>query len=360
MTVAIVHDYLTQRGGAERVALSMLDAFPEAPLYTTLFEPDTTFADVDASRVHTSPLNQVPLLRRNHRLAFPLLAAAVSRMHVDADVVVCSSSGWAHGVDARGAKVVYCHAPARWLYQSDRYLRQLGWVARLSAMALHEPLVRWDRRAARTAERYLVNSTHVADSVRELYGVEAEVLPPPPVVTPAGPRHAVAGLGRDFVLCVSRLLPYKNVDAVVEAFRRLPDADLVVVGDGPDAERLQKLAGRNVRLLGAVDDATLRWLYAHAAALVTASYEDFGLTPLEAASFGKPTAALRFGGFLDTLVEGRTGLFFEAPQPDAVAPCVETLLAEHWDQATLRRHAAHFSPEHFAHRLHEIVDEVTA
>jgi glycosyltransferase involved in cell wall biosynthesis len=360
VTVAVAHDYLTQRGGAERVVLAMLDAFPQAPLYTTLFEPDTTFEEMDPARIHSSPLNRVSLLRRHHRLAFPLLAPTVSRMHIEADVVVCSSSGWAHGVDSTGAKVVYCHAPARWLYQPDAYLRGRGRGARLLATALHERLVRWDQRAASTADRYLVNSTHVAHAVREIYDRDAEVLPPPPAVTPAGPRHTVPGVARDFVLCVSRLLPYKNVDAVVGAFRRLPDANLVVVGDGPDADRLRQLAGPNVSLLGAVDDATLRWLYANAAALVTASYEDYGLTPLEAASFGKPTAALHFGGFLDTLVEGKTGRFFPDPEPDAVAACVQTVLDQHWDSGTLERHAAAFSREHFVGRLREVVAEVGA
>jgi glycosyltransferase involved in cell wall biosynthesis len=358
VTVSIAHDYLTQRGGAERVVLAMLAAFPGAPVYTLLYDPPQTFPEFRAVRVVTSPLNRVALLRRNHRLAFPVLAGAASRLRVDGDVVLCSSSGWAHGVTAAGMKIVYCHAPARWLYQRATYVRELGRPARVAADVLHEPLVRWDRRAAGTATRYVANSSHVARLVRDLYGSEAEVLPPPPALTPAGSYETVDSLEPGFVLCVSRLLAYKNVDAVVEAFARLPGERLVVVGDGPEAGRLRSLAGANVSFLGVVDDARLRWLYANAAALVAASYEDFGLTPLEAATFGTPTAALRFGGYLDTLVEDETGVFFDAPQPDAIAAALRALLGRSWSGSALEARAERFSSAHFVNRLRKIVEEV--
>jgi glycosyltransferase involved in cell wall biosynthesis len=360
MRVAIAHDYLTQRGGAERVVLNMMDAFPSAELHTLLYDPPGTFPEFDRAHVRASPLNRVPLLRRKHRLAFPVLAGATDRLRVDADVVVCSSSGWAHGVKTPGAKVVYCHSPARWLYQPDAYLRGAGAAARLAARALRGPLARWDRRAARSANRYVVNSTHVARSVRRLYGIEPEVLPPPPALTPDGPHRAVESVEPGFILCVSRLLPYKNVDAVVTAFRRLPDERLVVVGDGPEWARVAQLAGPNVTLLGRVDDARLRWLYEHAAAVVVASFEDYGLTPLEAAEFDKPTAALRFGGLVDTVADGETGLFFGAARPEEIAEVLRAVLVERWSARALETHAARFSHERFVGRLREIVDEAAA
>ena len=356
LEVAIVHDHLVQRGGAERVVLSMLDAFPQAHVHTLLYDPPGTFPEFDGARVRPSALNRVPLFRRKHRLAFPVLAGATERLHIDADVVVCSSSGWAHGVKTPGAKVVYCHSPARWLYQPDAYLRGAGAAARLAARALRAPLARWDRRAARSADRYLVNSTHVARSVRRLYGIEPEILPPPPALTPDGPHRAVESVAPGFVLCVSRLLPYKNVDAVVEAFRRLPDEQLVVVGDGPEWARVARLAGTNVTLLGRVDDARLRWLYEHASAVVVASFEDYGLTPLEAAGFDKPTAALRFGGLVDTVADGETGLFFGDASPKEIATVLGAVLGERWSAETLEAHAARFSRRRFVGRLREIVE----
>ena len=149
--MAVVHDYVTQRGGAERVVLAMLEAFPSAPLYTSLYDPERTFPGFRDADVRALPMNKLALLRRRHRLAFPLLARAFSGLEVQADVVFCSSSGWAHGVRTRGRKVVYCHAPARWLYQSDRYLRRGRGPASAALAAFRPRLLEWDRRAAATA-----------------------------------------------------------------------------------------------------------------------------------------------------------------------------------------------------------------
>ncbi len=355
--VALVHDYLTQRGGAERVVLTLAEAYPAATVHTSLYDPDGTFAGFGAHRITTLPLDRIALLRAHHRLALPLLAPAFSRLTVDAEVALCSSSGWAHGCRATGRKVVYCHTPARWLYQTDRYLQGSSRLASAALSVASPALRRWDRRAAATADRYLVNSRVVRDRVADIYGLDAEVLPPPIGFGPEGEREPVDGIEPGCYLCVSRLLPYKNVDAVVEAFRRLPGERLVVVGSGPTAEQLAASAPPNVTLVGTVGDAGLRWLYAAAAGLIAASYEDFGMTPVEAAAFGKPTAALRWGGFLDTIVEGTTGVFFDEPTPGAVAGAVGQLAATHWDAGVLAGHVRGFAVERFVARIAEIVDE---
>jgi len=356
--VAVVHDYLTQRGGAERVVLSLVRAFPEAPLYTSLYDAGGTYPEFASLDVRPLWPNRLRPLRTHHRLALPLLAPAFSGAHVDADVVVCSSSGWAHGVQTARRKLVYCHNPARWLYQSNIYLQAGASAARAALRPLRRPLVRWDRRAAGTADRYLVNSTAVYERVRDLYGIEARVLPPPPRLTPHGETAAVDGIEPGFLLCVARLLPYKNVAAVIEAVRTRRDARLLVVGTGPEEARLRALAPLHVSLLGTVSDAEMRWLYASCSALVAAAYEDFGLTPLEAASFGKPVAALRFGGFLDTVVEGETGVFFAEPTADAIASAVERLRTETWDRDRLRSHAEVFSEERFIAAVRAEVEEL--
>ena len=364
--VALAHDYATQRGGAERVALVMAQAFPGAPMYTTLYHPAGTFPEFAPLDVRTSPLDRVGLLRRHHRLALPLLAPAVRATPIEADVVLASSTGWAHGFPASGRKVVYCHAPARWLYQTDRYLGPgrgaQRWVAARALGALAPGLRRWDRAAAATADRYLANSTVTARAVREVYGIEAEILPPPPAMLPAGPETPVPGVEPGFLLCVARLLPYKNVDVVVEAVRRSPGVRLVVVGDGPEraalAQRVRDLP--RVHLAGRVDDAHLRWLYRSCAALVAASYEDYGLSPLEAAAFGRPTVALRDGGYLDTVRDGVTGEFFDAPDPDLVADAAARALARTWDPRVLTAHADDFAAPRFVDRLRAIVREERA
>lgn len=192
------------------------------------------------------------------------------------------------------------------------------------------------------------------------YGIDPEVLPPPYGLEPGGPEEPVAGVAARFCVCVSRLLPYKNIDVLIRAFAGLSGVQLVVVGTGPDEKRLHGLAGRNVQFVGGVSDAELRWLYSRCAGLVSAAIEDFGLTAVEAAIFGAPTAVLRRGGFLDTVVDGVTGVFFEVPDVASIRAAVCDMLATKWDQATLRAHAERFGPLPFIQRLRCIVEDVAA
>jgi glycosyltransferase involved in cell wall biosynthesis len=353
-TAAIVHDYLTQRGGAERVVLSMTRAFPRAPVYTSLYDPAGTFPEFRQVDVRPMAVNRIVSLRRHHRLGLPILAPAFSRLRVRADIVLCSSSGWAHATHVEGRKIVYCHTPARWLYQTDRYLGAGSHISRAALAVLRPSLVAWDHRAATTADRYLTNSTAVAKRILETYGIRAEVVPPPYSLDPMGPQTPVRGLEAGFFLCVSRLLPYKNVDVLLHAFRGL-EQRLVIVGSGPEEARLQAMAPPNASLVGRVDDAQLRWLYANCHGVVAASYEDYGLTPLEGAAFGKPAAVLRWGGFLDTVVEGVTGVFFDAPDPVPIRTALGALAEAPWDPSLIQRHAAAFSEERFVSRLWSVV-----
>jgi glycosyltransferase involved in cell wall biosynthesis len=356
MQVALVHDYLTQRGGAERVVLSLTRAFPGAPVYTSLYDPGGTFPEFADIDVRTMPINRLRPLRRHHRAALPLLAPSFSRLRVSADVVICSSSGWAHGTQVDGKKIVYCHTPARWLYQPDRYLRGRGRTMHTAASVLRSPLKRWDKQAAGSADVYLANSTIVAGRIRSIYSIDAEVISPPPALAPHGPAEPIDGVQPGYFLCVSRLLPYKNVDAVVDAFAELRGERLVVVGSGPEEQRLRLRACEAVTFVGDAPDAQLRWLYANCRALIAASHEDFGLTPLEAAGFGKPTAALRWGGFLDTIEEARTGVYFEELTATAIADAVRELRSTAWRTETIQSVATRFSEERFIER---IVDATT-
>jgi glycosyltransferase involved in cell wall biosynthesis len=355
--IALVHDYLTQRGGAERVVTMLHRAFPEAPIHTSLYDPAGTYPDFETMDIRTGPLDRLAFLRDNHRLALPFLAPAFSRTVVEADVAVCSSSGWAHGARVTGRKIVYCHNPARWLYQRDEYLGDREPLAGRAVLNLFGPtLRRWDMRAAATADAYLVNSSVVRERVRRAYGIDSEIVHPPYAVDVDAPRTPpLPEPEPGFLLCVSRLLPYKNVDLVVEAATRAGE-QLVIVGTGPDRERLGAAAGDNVRIVGSVTDAELRWLYANCSALVAASYEDFGLTPVEAAAFGKPAICLRAGGYLDSVRDQVSGLLVDDLDRDAFAAAFAKLRAHPWDDDAIRAHAETFSPARFITRIREVVD----
>lgn len=357
MNLVLAHDYLTQLGGAERVVLSMSRTFPGAPIHTSLYDPETTYPEFRQLDVRTLGLDRHAVLRRDHRLAFPLLAPAFSRAAVEADVVVASSSGWAHGLGTTGKVVVYCHAPARWLYQRDRYAPKKASPQWLAAAGLGPILRRWDQRAAGRASRYLVNSTAVRGHVRAAYGIDAEVLHPPitPLPAPARPEGAP---DPGYLLVVSRLLPYKNVALSIEAARRRPSDALVVVGDGPQRDELAQGAPANVTFLRDLDDAQMAWAYANARGLLAASHEDFGLTPIEAAAWSTPTVALRAGGYLDTVVDGETGVFFDRLDVASLLAGIERLDADPPTDAALQARAERFSEASFGARLREVVDEV--
>ncbi|WP_297741539.1 glycosyltransferase [uncultured Tessaracoccus sp.] len=362
--VAIAHDYLTQRGGAERVVLAMLRAFPDADLYTTVYNPETTFPEFKERRIFTTGLDRLHLLRRDHRFGLPLYQRGIDASPViDADVLLVSTTGFAHGFRTTGRKLVYCHSPARFLYLVDDYLgdgRRLSPIG-LGLAALRPSLIRWDQRAARSADRYLANSTVVRERIKDVYGIDATVVPAPPAVsnhTSPTPLAALADWADGFHLIVSRLMPYKNVDKAIDAFRAMPDERLVIVGKGPMRDELQRNLPRNVRMFEGISDGELAWCYANARALIAPSFEDYGLTPLEAGAFGTPTLALHAGGYLDTVAEGLSGVFFPAPTAEAIATAVRESLGTNWDHDAIRGHAERFAEPHFRRRLEEHVGEL--
>lgn len=359
--IAIAHDYLTQRGGAERVVLAMHRAFPQAPIYTTLYNPQTTFPDFADAEIHVSPLNRLRVAREHHRAMLPVLAPVSSTMRVDAELTIVSSTGWAHGFETTGKSLVYCHSPARFLHLRSQYLGDASPLSlpSLALAALRPALLRWDQRAAHRADTYLANSSIVAERIHRVYGIDAEVLFPPGGLDAEAEQRPVPEIApwvsaqdeRPYYLVVSRLMPYKKVDVVLEAFRLMPELRVVVVGRGPEAERLAALAPDNARLLSGLDDAQMRWAYAHARALIAPAFEDFGLTPLEAYAFGTPVLARRGGGYLDTVVEGLSGLFFNRSSVEDVTTAVREEVGTDWDRQAIMHHGSAFSEERFSRAL---------
>jgi glycosyltransferase involved in cell wall biosynthesis len=364
--VAIAHDYLTQLGGAEKMVLSMSRAFPNAPIYTLLYDPATTYPEFAERDIRVSAMNKVGPLRKHHRAGLPIWPLVANSMFVDADIVLTSSSGWAHGFRTNGRKLVYCYSPARWLYLPDKYLGEGASAIKRMGLAATSPYLKaWDRRQALSADKYLAISTLIKGRITDVYGIESEVLFGPAETSnlaEAEPIPALQGTDAEnggHYLCVSRLLPYKNVDVIVRAFADT-DRRLIVVGRGPEAERLNAIKTPNVLMLSDLTDGQMSWLYENCRGLIAASYEDFGLTPIEAGLRGRPTIALRWGGFLDTVDEGLSGVYFDEPEPKAISEALDRFEETEFDSDKIRRHVEQFSEEHFAERLYTVVDELVA
>lgn len=362
--VALAHDYLTQRGGAERVALILTQLFPGSELVTTVYDPDGTYPEFHQANLTLSFLNRSKILRKHFRLGLPLYGLAFDRTPVSSrpDVVIASTTGFAHGVRTDAPKIIYCHSPARFLYLVDDYLGKPWWLTPIGwvLMTLRPALIRWDKRAARGAELYLCNSTVVKQRIKEVYGIDARVVHPPAALDPAGPRSPIVeaqDLGAYYLL-VSRLMPYKNVDVVIEAFRDLPEHRLLIIGRGPLGPTLSARLPGNVVMVEGLSDNQMRWAYSHATAVIAPSREDFGLTPIEGFRYGVPTLALRAGGYLDTVMEGVSGWFFDEATPGHIRAAVAHLASNQIDRGGLLAHAERFSPAAFEEALLAAIDEV--
>ncbi|MDO5676875.1 MAG: glycosyltransferase [Propionibacteriaceae bacterium] len=362
--VALAHDYFTQRGGAERVAVAWLDMFPGAEMTTALYNPDTTYPELARANLNLSFLNKFAFLRKDFRFGLPLFNWAFARTEAgrDADVVLVSTTAFAHAVKTDKPKIVYCHSPGRFLYLVEDYLggpwwkTPVGWML----MVLRPALIARDKRAARSADLYLCNSTVVKQRIKDVYGIDARVVHPPATLEPSGDREPIElrGEGEGFYLVVSRLMPYKNVDKVIEAFRGLQDKRVLIIGKGPLRDELRANLPPNVTMAEGVSDAQIRWAYANATAVIAPSQEDFGLTPIEGFRFGTPSLALRAGGYLDTVVDGLTGWFFEASTPEEIRGAIDKLESQPLDREDVVAHGEKFTPAAFEHQLRAVIEEV--
>jgi glycosyltransferase involved in cell wall biosynthesis len=366
MRVAIVHDWLYVLGGGEKVLSAILRCFPNADLYT-LFDVLTpgqrAQAGIPASR--TSILQRMPGIHRRHRLYLPLMPLAIEQLDLgDYDLVISSSHAVAKGVltGPDQLHVSYVHSPMRYAWDlQHQYLRESrlehgvrGWLAR----ALLHRMRLWDYRTGAGVDAYVANSHFVARRIRKVYGREATVIHPPVAVDAAlaeRPAHEAP-----FYLAASRLVPYKNVLAIVEAFKTMPDKRLVVAGDGPELARLRQVGAPNVRFEGFVPDPELRLLMRTAEAFVFAAEEDFGIMPVEAQAEGTPVIALGRGGARETVRTGGrhpTGRLFERADAASIAACVRGFEAEHagFTRTACHANAWRFRAERFEAEFSDFV-----
>lgn len=355
MKIAIVHDYLVNRGGAERVVAVLHRIFPDAPIYTGLYAPDATYPEFADADVRTSRLQKYLRDPSDFRRLAPLMPRAFKKMKIEGfDVVLSSSSGFAHGVRPKGGcHIAYTYTPPRFLWD-DRYERDAAVPAVLRPVAglAVRAMRRSDRRAAARPHFTVAISKVTAERIRAIYGRETTIIHPPVETGTFG----IAPNTKDEFLLVSRLLSYKNVDVAIRAFNQM-GRRLVIVGDGPARADLQAIAGPTIEFRGVVDDAELVRLYGRSRGTIVAAHEDFGLTPLEANASGRPVVALRAGGAEETVIDGVTGMFFSPANPLALADAVMRATKTNFDPAVLRAHAEGFGVDAFARKLTAFIQQ---
>ncbi|HEV3002474.1 MAG TPA: glycosyltransferase [Solirubrobacteraceae bacterium] len=357
--IALVHDFLLDVRGAERVFAALCDLYPQADVYTAVYDERGTEGWFAHRDVNTSFLQRLRPSSRTFRALLPLYPYAMEALDLSAyDVVISSSSAWAHGVlvDPEAVHVCYCHNPFRY-----------AWNARDVTLARRDPLTRaalalilkrwrqWDWIAAQRVDTYVANSETTRRRINRYFSRDAEVLYPPVDTR----RFAPAGEVGDAYVVLSELMPHKRIDIAVRAFNRLR-RPLIVVGNGPDARRLHRLAGPTVHFAGYLDDEHVARLLGRARALVQPATEEFGIAAVEAHAAGRPVIALREGGARETVIEGVNGVFFDEPTADALASAVEAFDPMAVDPRACVRSAERFDVELFRSGMRAIVEEAVA
>lgn len=354
-----MHDYLVNRGGAERVVAAMHRVWPDAPIFTSLYFPEETHEELRDADVRTSSLQKRVKRAEDFRKFLPLYPRAFAKMDLSGfDVVVSSSAGFAHHVrpPAGTCHVNYCYSPPRFLWGPHYDVANVApaW-ARAAVPPVRAWLRRLDKRAAARPHFTLAVSGLARKRIREVYGKASTVLYPP-VFTD---RFGIGPRTEDAYLVVSRLLPHRNVALAVRAFTEM-NRKLIVVGDGPSRGGLEGIAGSTIEFRGAVGDAELVKLYGRCRGVVVPGEEDFGLIPLEANASGRPAIAFGQGGSRETVLEGRTGVLFSRAEPGQVVAAIERAEAIDFDPAILRAHAESFGEPVFAARLRAFVESNVA
>lgn len=352
MRVAFVHDYLTQFGGAERVLLAMHGLYPDAPIYTSIYDREPFDGAFDSFDVRTTWLQKIPFASGSFRALLPLYPRAFEALDLsEFDLVISSTSSFAKGVRVRNGAVhvSYIHTPTRFLWRQEEYAFDVApFWARPMLAAVLPSLKRWDYAAAQSPTHVIANSQNVAERISVCYGRSSDVVHCPADVEAFSPVSA-AQLGA-YYLVATRMLRYKRVHLAIEACREI-GAPLVIIGSGPDERRLRALAGPSVRFTGRVTDAARASLFACARAVIVPGEEDFGLVPVEAAAAGRPTVAYGAGGALETVIEGVTGVFFREPTGAALAQTLRALDPMAFDVGAMHAHAETFSVARFREKL---------
>lgn len=356
--VAIVHDYLNQFGGAERVVSTLHEIFPDAPVYTSIYNSKMMPPIFKKMDIRTSFMQKLPFVMNKFRHYFWLYPRAFESFDLsEYDLIISSSSAYAKGIiKGEGAThICYCYNPMRFVWRYEDYINKetLNPIIKKLLPLLLGGLKRWDLNNSSKVDCFIAISEVVQRRIKSIYKRESVIIFPPVEVDNISPT----GKDEDYFLIVARLAAYKRIDVAVEAFSRL-GLPLKIVGDGPSRATLEKKAAMNIEFLGKVDESALIKLYSGCRALVFVGEEDFGIVPLEAAASGRPTIAYRAGGAVETIVENKTGVFFEEQSTGSLIEAVKRFEKIKFDRELIRIHSQKFSKNIFKEKIIGLLKEL--
>lgn len=356
MRIALVHDYLIQYGGAERVLEAFCELFPHAPIFTIIYDETLTRGAFRGRNIITSYLQKIPFSRSRHRF-FPLLMPfAVEQFDLSRfDVVLSDSASFAKGVITKPSTlhISYCHTPPRYAWDdSHRYIGEFGYTSlvRLLVPFFMNYVRIWDGEAATRVDRFITNSDFVRRRIEKYYRRNAEIIYPP-----VDTSKFEIGEAGDYFLMAGRLSAYKKFDLGIEVFNEL-GWPVKIVGTGPERKKLERMAKKNIEFMGAVSDKDLAKCYTHAKALIFPQEEDFGIVAVEAMASGRPVIAYRGGGALETVKDGGTGIFFEEQTPDSLLEALRNFKESDFTPEKIRSHALQFDKDVFKRKIIEFLE----
>jgi glycosyltransferase involved in cell wall biosynthesis len=359
MKIAIVHDFLNQRGGAERVVAVLHEMFPQAPIFTTIVSREALWPELASAEIRPSWMQRLPALKRHFKKYLPLYPKAIESFDLGPyDLIISSSSAFAKGAikGRNGLHICYCYTPMRFVWDYQDYVEKedINRILRGILPLFLGGLKKWDLATSTRPDHYIAISSTVKIRIKEVYGRDAEVIFPPVDVQ----KYKVSTKTGDFYLIVSRLNAYKRIELAIEAFNRL-GLPLKIVGSGPFLGALKNLARPNIGFLGRLEDREVADCYASCKALIFPGIEDFGIVPLEANAAGRPVIAFQGGGALDTIVEGLNGLFFPQSTTESLVKAVKSFEngKYNFQPLAIRTHALRFDKEIFKDKIGKYVSE---
>ena len=358
LKTAIVHEWLVNYAGSERVVESFTHIWPEADVFSLVdfLTEEQREVILKGKKAKTSFIQKLPFAKKKHRNYLPFFPAAIEKLDLSGyDVIISSSHAVTKGIKKKSGQlhITYCHSPMRYIWdQADQYLKGTkGLIAKLFINYLRE----WDLKSASNVDFFIANSNHIAKKIKKIYTRDAEVIYPPVDVD----KFEVCEHKEDYYLTASRMVPYKRLDLVIEAFNELPDKNLIVIGSGPEKEKLISKGSSNIKIIGHQDTESLKVYMQKAKAFVFAAEEDFGIIVVEAMACGTPVIAWNYGGTGESVIDGETGILFSEQTKNSIISAVEKFegISGNFNPELIRKHSKNFSRTKFEKNIENFVED---